>query len=110
MKVYIHFGKDHFLQPALAMCLALVGALFSATLVGVTYFQMKTPEPEADGFFKLQKDLAEPLGLGGWAKLQRSKGIRILSFVVALSVMLGCLAVATWQGYLAFALIRLSGS
>lgn len=88
------------MQPALVLCLALVGALFSSTLVGISYFQIKISDPEKNGYFKLQKDLQESAGLGALAEIQRSKGGRIAGFVLSLSVLVCCLGVAGWYGFL----------
>ena len=57
------------MQPELVLCLALVGALFSATLLGISYFQMRIPDPKKDGYFKLQKEITEAEGLGGLAEI-----------------------------------------
>lgn len=90
------------MPSALIMCLALAGSVFCGAFVGVAYFQMKLKDPEKDGFYRVQKDLAEPVGLGGWAQAQRSKTARGVSFAVALVCFWGCLITAVWHGYLTF--------
>ena len=86
------------MPPALILCLALIGALFSASMAGAAYGQMRLEDPERDGYFRLQSRMAEAMGLGWWARAQRSKAARRLSFGLALAAMFGCLAVALWQG------------
>ena len=92
------------------MCLALVGALFFAAVVGGAYFQMKLDDPEKDGFFKLQKDIAEEYGIGAWASFQRSKAVRVASFVVSLVMLVSCLTIAAWYGFQTLLLILVNGN
>ena len=84
------------------MCLALAGALFAGSIAGLAYFQLKLDDPEKDGYFKAQKKIAEAMNIEGWAKFQRSKAVRMFSFVIALALMLVLMGAAIWQGYLAF--------
>lgn len=90
------------MPPALAMCLCLVGALFSGALVGLSYGHLKLPNPSEDGYFKLQADIADRMGLERWAATQRSKAARWASFIGALLVFVACLIGAVWFGAAAF--------
>lgn len=98
------------MPPALIMCLALVGALFFAAVVGMAYFQMKLDDPKKDGYFKLQKDVAESFGIGAWANFQRSKAVRVGSFVVSLVMLVSCLTIAAWYGFQTILLISANGN
>ena len=91
------------MPPALGMCLCLVGALFSGALVGLSYAQLKLPNPSEDGYFKLHADIADRMGLERWAAIQRSKAARWMSFILSLLVFAGCLVGAVWFGVAAFA-------
>ena len=84
--------------PALIIGLALIGVLFSGAVAGAAYGQMRLEDPERDGYFQLQSRMAEAVGLGWWARAQRPKAARRLSFGLSLAAMTGCLAVALWQG------------
>ena len=41
------------MPPALILCLALIGALFSGAVAGAAYGQMQLGDPERDGYFQL---------------------------------------------------------
>ena len=86
------------MPPALILCLALIGALFSGAVAGVAYGQMQLGDPERDGYFRLQSRMAEAVGLKWWARVQRSAAARRLSFGLALAATFGLVAVALWQG------------
>ncbi len=90
------------MPSALAFCLCLIGALFFGALVGFSYAQLKLPKPEDDGYFQLQNDLAEQMGMGEWARLQRSKPVRWASFVMSLALFLLCVLGIAWFAALTF--------
>ena len=90
------------MHPALALCLCLMGALFSGTLVCFSYAQLKLPRPGDDGYFRLQSDFAEQMGMAEWARLQRSKPARWASFVMSLSLFLLCTLGIVWFSALVF--------
>lgn len=92
------------MPPELAMCLCLVIALFSGALVGLSYAQLKLPDPMRDGFFNLQNDLASRFGMESWAAIQRSKAARWVSFIVSLMVLVGSVIGAAVYGASAFAI------
>lgn len=83
------------------MCLSLIEALLSFVFVGFAYARLKLPDPDEDPLYKLQTDIAEDLDMGPWAKMQRSKAVRRISFALACLVSLMLVAVACWQGILA---------
>ncbi|MEL6573338.1 MAG: hypothetical protein AAFQ64_16880 [Pseudomonadota bacterium] len=84
------------MPPALLICLSLVGVLFFGTLTGLAYAQMKTPDLDEEGFFRLRRDLADDLGAEGWARVGQSKGARIVSFGLALILFLVSVGTTIW--------------
>lgn len=82
--------------------LGLIGLLFTGAAMGAAYAQMKLEDPLDDSFFQFRKRFAERVGLGGWARLERTKVIRVVGFAVTAAGFAACLAVTVWQAILAF--------
>ena len=90
------------MPPTLALCLCFFGTLFSGTLVGLSYAQLKLPRLEDDGYFKLQRDLAGQVGMGEWAKLQRSRPVRWASFIISITLLSLSVFGIAWFAVLTF--------